>query len=512
MTRGAVAVTPAADAPPTQAVTLAIAQSTLWGMGRSLALELPHLWGGLLDVDPVDTSTSEETLFTTAAAILTELWDAQGETQLAYRNGVRYAARLHEAPSPAVDKPAPIQANATYLITGGLGGLGLLVARWLVEQGARHLVLSGRRGLGDKAAAIAPLTAAGCTVHVLQADVAQPADVAYLLTTIAETMPPLRGIIHAAGLIDDGIVLQQQWSRFQRVLAPKVAGSWQLYTQTAQQPLDFLIFFSSAAALIGSLGQSNYAAANAFLDALAVAGHQAGRPILSIGWGSWGGATLAAERTSGGEALIDPTTGLHLMHGLLAQKIGGSVGILAMDWHEFSRTSAVPLPFLAGLDLRTRQSAEPAQDEGITHSLRTQLEQALPDERQEILSTYLKSEVARVLGAYELPEAHQRFFDMGMDSLMTLQLSNRIQTTLAVQCPTTLLFEYPSVALLTRYLLHDLLNLSAAPSSLPAVNGAGAATPPPQTNGTTEAIKQMSAAELTALIDNELAVLLGGAA
>lgn len=513
VTRGAVAVTPVADAAaPAQDVPPAIAQSSLWGMGRSLALEMPHVWGGLLDVEPVDPPTSEDALFATAAAILTELWDAQGETQLAYRHGVRYVARLQETAAPVVVKPTPIHADATYLITGGLGGLGLLVARWLVEQGARHLVLSGRRGLGDKAAALAPLTAAGCAVQVIQADVAQATDVARLLTTIAETMPPLRGVIHAAGLIDDGIVLQQQWSRFQRVLAPKVAGSWQLYTQTAQQPLDFLLFFSSAAALLGSPGQSNYAAANAFLDALATAGRQTGRPVLSIGWGSWGGATLAAERASGGETLIDPATGLRLMQGLLAQNSRGSVGILAMDWSEFTRRSAAPLPFLSGLDLHARHPSEERQEE-TTIALQTQLRQALPDERQELLSAYLKSEVARVLGAYELPEAHQRFFDMGMDSLMTLQLSNRIQTTLEIQCPVTLVFEYPSVALLTRHLLNAVLNLpTTTPTALPAANSPAAAPAHAQANGAADAIQQMSAAELTALIDQELAVLLGGAA
>ena len=512
ITRGAVVVTPAEETASPPALP-AIAQSTLWGMGRTLALELPHLWGGLLDVDPVDLPTSEETLFAAAAAILTELWDAQGETQLAYRNGVRYAARLHKAPPPAVmTTPAPIRADATYLITGGLGGLGLQVARWLVEQGARHLVLSGRRGLGDRAAAIAPLTDAGCTVHLLQADVAQAGEVERLLATLDKSFPPLRGIVHAAGLIDDGIVLQQQWSRFQKVLAPKVAGSWHLYTQTAQQPLDFLLFFSSAAALLGSPGQSNYAAANAFLDALAVAGRRAGRTVLSIGWGSWGGTTLAAERTGSGEALLDPALALRWMHGLLAQHRSGSVGILAMDWNEFRRASAAPLPFLSTLDLQPHPPAGSTQTTESTRSLRTELLQALPDERTERLSRYLKQEVAQVLGAYELPDSHQRFFEMGMDSLMTLQLSNRIQTTLEVQCPIPWIFEHPSVALLTRYLLEDVLGLPAAPGAPPAAKDFDPPASPPQSHDTAEAIRQMSTTELTALIDQELAMLLGGAA
>ncbi|MFZ4851162.1 MAG: beta-ketoacyl reductase, partial [Caldilinea sp.] len=491
----------------------AIAQSTLWGMGRTLALELPHLWGGLLDLDPVDLPTDEETLFATAAAIFTELWDAQGETQLAYRKGVRYAARLHKTPlPPAVTSPAPIRADATYLITGGLGGLGLQVARWLVEQGARHLVLSGRRALGDRAAAIAPLTDAGCTVHLLQADVAQAGEVERLLTTLDKNFPPLRGIVHAAGLLNDGIVLQQQWSRFQQVLAPKVNGSWHLYTQTAQRPLDFLLFFSSAAALIGSPGQSNYAAANAFLDALAAAGRSAGRTVLSIGWGSWGGTTLAAERTGSGEALLDPALALRWMHSLLAQHRSGAVSFLAMDWDEFRRASAAPLPFLSALDLQPPPSAESTQTPGSSPSLRTELLQALPDERPERLSLYLKQEVARVLGAYELPDSHQRFFEMGMDSLMTLQLSNRIQTTLEIQCPIPWIFEHPSVALLTRYLLNDVLELPAAPGAPPATKDFDPPTSPPQSHDTAEAIRQMSTTELTALIDQELAMLLGGTA
>lgn len=513
VTRGAVSVTASSATEQSVAETqIAVAQSSLWGLGRSLALELPDLWGGLLDLDPVPPLITEGQLFMAAATILTELWDAQGEAQLAYRNGMRYAARLVEATPVQTTESRIIHPDATYLITGGLGALGLHVARWLVTQGANHLVLIGRRGLGDQAntatSPIAPLTAAGCTVQVLQADVAQANDVARVLATIAATMPPLRGVIHTAGVIDDGILLQQNWSRFQTVLAPKVTGSWQLYTQTATVPLDFMVFFSSAAALLGSAGQSNYAAANAFMDALAEFGQHSGRRTLSIGWGSWGGAGLAEQRAGRGETLIAPQRGLEIMQSLLTQSgppaCCSHVGVMAMDWYEFSRTLGGALPYLAKLDFGAGKHADDTVDmEVASVSLRTQLTQALPDERPALLGDYLKTEVARVLGAYELPEARQRFFDIGMDSLMALQLSTRLRTALEIPFPTTLVFEYPSVDLLTRYLLNDVLALNAPP--LPtAVQPAVAAA-----EASAASIQQMSTAELEALIDQELASLLG---
>ena len=155
-------------------------------------------------------------------------------------------------------------------ITGGLGSLGLHVARWLADSGAREIVLVGRRGpTPSAAAAIAALEASGAHVVTLEADIAQRADVDRVLAHVAASMPPLRGLVHAAGVLDDGVILGQTWTRLAAVMAPKVRGAWNLHEATRQLPLDFFVMFSSIASALGSPGQSNYASANAVLDALA---------------------------------------------------------------------------------------------------------------------------------------------------------------------------------------------------------------------------------------------------
>ena len=197
------------------------------------------------------------------------------------------------------DRSAAPRADATYLITGGHGGLGLAVARWLVEKGARHLVLLSRSGASSAGEEVAAdLAAKGATVTTIQADVSNESDLARALSEIRNTMPPLRGVIHAAGVLDDHLLLNLDAESFRRVLAPKVLGAWNLHTLTADLPLDFFVVFSSVASVLGSPGQANYAAANAFLDGLAHDRRSQGLPCLSINWGPWAEVGMAARASS----------------------------------------------------------------------------------------------------------------------------------------------------------------------------------------------------------------------
>ena len=203
--------------------------------------------------------------------------------------------------SPAI---GPIRTDSTYLITGGLGAIGLKVAQWLVEQGAKHLVLLNRSGASAiEEEHLTPLTRDGAYVRVAQVDVRQTEQVASLLAEVARSMPPLRGIFHAAGVLDDGLMLNLDEERFQKVLEPKMLGAWNLHALTQTTPLDFFVLFSSAASLLGSPGQSNYAAANAFLDALAHHRQALNLPALSINWGPWAMVGLAATQANRGDRL-----------------------------------------------------------------------------------------------------------------------------------------------------------------------------------------------------------------
>ncbi|MEM7532859.1 MAG: type I polyketide synthase [Chloroflexota bacterium] len=510
-TQGAVGVN---DAP------ISAVQYGLWGLGRTIALEAPHLWGGLIDLEPAPIAANKnvtaEHINALAATLLSEVWDAEGEDQIAYRHGERYAARLARAEGP-VGKAQPqvhFHADATYLITGGLGALGLHVVRWMIQQGAKHLVLTGRKGIVGKEKVVEELTQSGADVKVLATDVAKADDVAALFSEIRTAMLPLRGIIHAAGVLDDGILLHQAWARFQKVMAPKVEGAWHLYSQTQDSALDFLLFFSTSTSLLGMAGQSNYAAANAFMDALADYGQAQGRPTVSINWGSWSGAGMTAQSGSSGDVGEDPILpreGLqalaYVLKNITQQKRSGQIGVMKVEWFQFVENIQGATSFFSLVRERKVDGKEENQ-ETQQPAIGPQLAAALPVERHEILQDYIQAEVAYALGADDLPAATQGFFDMGMDSLMSLQLSNRIKVGLEIDLPATLIFEYPSVAALTAYLLEERLVFEADH----AQNGTVAHTE--RLSGTTSeqgstttlsAIEALSASELTALIDQEIA-------
>src|SRR5690606_12066890 len=206
-----------------------------------------------------------------------------------------YVARLVRRPQGAIENAVEWRADSTYLVTGGLGGLGLKFAQWIVEQGGRHLVLMGRSGASEEALPVlAQLEAMGAQIVVARMDVTDYNALADMIGHIQNEMPPLRGVIHCAAVLDDGLLLQQNAERFERVMTPKVRGAWNLHQLTKDLPLDCFVVFSSLAAMPGTAGQGNYAAANAFMDALIHYRTTLGLPGLSINWGAWAEIGLAA--------------------------------------------------------------------------------------------------------------------------------------------------------------------------------------------------------------------------
>jgi NAD(P)-dependent dehydrogenase (short-subunit alcohol dehydrogenase family) len=273
---------------------LAVEQSALWGLSLVIGQEHPDLRGRCVDLDPSHPSDA-------AAILLDEILLPDGEDRIAWRDGIRYAARLVRSP-----QAIPLEAHTAFppdrsiLITGGFGALGLAAARMLVSQGARHLVLTGRAGSDGNRQALNELEALGASVLAVKADIATPSDVARLFQEIALKMPPLGGVIHAAGVLDDGVVTQQSLARLRRAMDPKVLGAWNLHRHTRDLPLDFFIGFSSVASLVGSPGQANYAAGNAFLDALAHHRRALGLPALSVNWARGGAGWPKPPRPDGG--------------------------------------------------------------------------------------------------------------------------------------------------------------------------------------------------------------------
>ncbi len=346
-----------------------------------------------------------------------------------------------------------IRHHGTYLITGGLGGLGLTIAHWLVANGARDLVLLSRREPTPAVAeTVATLQAQGANVVTVQADVACADQLKAVIKQIDATMPALRGIFHAAGILDDGLLLDLNPERFARVMAPKVNGGWLLHQMTTHLDLDLFVLFSSATAILGSPGQGNYVAANAFLDGLAHYRHQQGLPALSINWGAWAEvgmatqANRAANLAQQGILPFTPDQGVQLLERILATS-AVQVAAVDIDWDRL--THRVTLPFLEGLtaEAKGHNGAPIAEAAG---ELRRRLQSLTPDECHTAVATLLQEQLSHVLRTpVHSLGLRQPLSELGIDSLMTVELVNRIEAQVGLTLPMAILLENPNIADLT---------------------------------------------------------------
>ncbi|MER7396116.1 SDR family NAD(P)-dependent oxidoreductase [Streptomyces sp. NPDC000151] len=455
-----------------------VAHGALWGFGRVVALEHPEFWGGLVDLDP-----AHDDAVRAADALVRELLAGDGENQVALRGGGRHVVRVApDGETPDSVPPAAIRPDGGYLITGGLGGIGLVVARWLVAAGARHLVLLGRRAPSAEArATLAELTASGATVDVLQADVTRAEDVQRVVGEFGRRRPALRGVFHAAGVLDDGTLLQQDWDRYRAVLAPKVTGAHHLDVCTRDLSLDLFVLFSSFVAVLGSPGQGGYAAANAVLDALAHHRVSLGLPATSVNWGPWEGVGMtdsaAAARyrwSERGAQTITRAAGARLLDRMLARPVP-QLGVYAVDWETYDGW----LPATAGRDLLALVHA-PA---GVTRTEEADPASALPDrlaaldpgDRLEHLVGYLAGQVADVAGfpAEHAVDPDAGFFQLGLDSLMNLKLVTRLREAMGerLTLPGTLPFDHPTCTALAAHLL-GALGLAPGEDEQPAEDSA----------------------------------------
>jgi acyl transferase domain-containing protein/surfactin synthase thioesterase subunit len=424
-------------------------QGLLWGLGRTLANELPSAWGGLVDLDavaPVDD---------VAAALAAELLGGWGEDQVVLRGTGRYCARLASTALPTGSRRSrPQRKDAAYLITGGLGGLGLLVARHLAEGGARRLILCGRTPLPpretwsevregeahfDAIQGVLGLERLGAHVRAEALDVADAALLdAFLTRYRREGHPPIAGVVHGAGIVKDQLLVNLDEERFLDVLRPKLLGAWNLHQALRDTPLDFFVLFSSAAGLIGSPGQANYAAANAYLDALAHSRRAAGLPALSIAWGPWAEVGLAHRSDRGGRLALrglgslSPDAGLAIFGRLLERPGPPLVAVLDASWPELfaAHEDLAGRPLYAELRSRAPVSAGRATVTLDVATLRT----LAPAARGEALVAFLCALLGRVVGsAPEAIDALRPLNQFGLDSLMVMELSNRLKGALGVK-------------------------------------------------------------------------------
>ncbi|WP_216216671.1 type I polyketide synthase [Amycolatopsis aidingensis] len=445
LTRAAVPVT-VADDPPDPA------QAAVWGLGRSVALERPAAWGGLIDLPGALDRHAVRRL---AAALTGE------EDQLALRESGLLARRLVRARDTG-ERPRPaFHPGATVLVTGATGGIGCQVARWLAREGAQHLLLVSRSGSAAPGAAAlaAELGELGARVTLAACDVADRDALAAVLADIPDELP-LTAVFHAAGVVDDGVVDGLTPDRFARVLRVKAMAARHLHELTAGADLSAFVLFSSIAGLLGAAGQGNYAAANAYLDALAAHRRAEGLPATAVCWGPWAGAGMAVDGETaagrirrGGLTPLPPELALPALRGAVEQD-EPTLAIADIDWARFGPVLAAlrPAPLLAELP-----GARPATG-GPAPEPQRRLAGLPAAQRDRRLLDLLCEQVAVVLGHAEPGEVdvQRPFLQLGFDSLTALELRNALATATGLRLPASLLFDHPTPRELATFLAAEL--------------------------------------------------------
>ncbi len=388
-----------------------------------------------------------------------------GKIVVTYRNGISH---VHHPKQPG--QALNLSATATYLVTGGLGGFGLKTAQWLVSKGARNLVLISRSGpaAAEANSAIAELRTQGVRVHAAACDVTDEKALAALFALMSTEMPPLRGIVHAAVVIEDGLVRNTTAAQIHKVLAPKILGAQHLHRMTRHLQMDFFVLFSSATTLFGNPGQSSYVAANAYLESLAEARHSAGLPATCVRWGAIDDVGFLARNEQirealqsrmGGSALLSQHA-LEVLEELMVSNRSG-VGVMELDWRALTRflpTAQSPkFSELAAL------STDSESDDDHSDDIQRLLTELSPEDLLSTFKQMLKDEIGEILriSTDKLDDARS-LYDMGLDSLMGVELGLAIESRFGVKLPVMALSESPTIAKLAEKLI-GILRAANAP-------------------------------------------------
>ncbi|MXY56055.1 MAG: SDR family NAD(P)-dependent oxidoreductase, partial [Gammaproteobacteria bacterium] len=401
---------------------------------------------------------------------------AETGSAMAFMQSARHIGKIVLTPPPLAG--GGLRADRTYLVTGGLGGIGCAVAAWLADHGAGVIVLNGRRDPDEAAVrAIDDLRARGIRVEVELADVTNAQAIDAMLRRMDASLPALGGVIHSVGVLSDGALANQTWERFEQVLGPKVIGAWHLHRATMNRDLDLFVLFSSVTGVLGNAGQANHAAANAFLDQLAGHRRALGLPGQSIAWGAWSGLGEAEEQReriaqqleASGTGWMTPQKGLMAFDRLVREDLTTAT-VTSVDWPVFAANHDYHPPFLGEMLIASDAVAD---ESASSVDLVSELGNTPASGREGLLVAFLQRELKAVLRMPTDPSPTVGFVDLGMDSLMAVEFRNRLNRTFAgvYVAPNTVVFDYPDISSLARHLLREL----ASDGDSAAVEARGAA-------------------------------------
>ncbi len=451
---------------------LTISQSLTWGFGKAIALEHPDIWGGMVDLGAEESPKNE------VKKLLTVIQQPDNEDQIALRGKQQYVARLvRKEIQPSLSQKVSIHPDSSYLITGGLGTLGLETAQWLVDKGARYLILSGRSGITKKPKAQAKIKAfeeAGVTVLVEQADVSKQEGVDQMFDKVTSSMPQLQGVIHAAGVVNNQPIKDIHFPIFEEALQPKVQGGWLLHKKLSELKsieeskksedkkvdLKFFVVYSSITSVWGTENSSAYIAANYFLDMLMHYRQAQGLAGLTINWGPWEGEGMAARLKTWfaqyGINTLPPQQAIEALGNLLQTNYTQIIVSDIVNWSHFKAFYGKKGQLLEQIAIAEEEDIEPQVAQKL--EFLQQLETSPPDQQGHLLKDHLRTQIAHIMGLETSELNPQRGFqEMGMDSLMATELRKRLELNLKAFLPATLAFEYPTLEKLSAYLFQEII-------------------------------------------------------
>ena len=448
-------------------------QAKYLGLGRVLGAEQPEFRCRLIDVD----TFSEET----DAALFEFLVTETKESQFAIRDGQFQVPRLKQVKLPKSDASFTASPDAAYLITGGLGMLGRQAAKWLADHGAGQIVLVSRRQPDEATQTfLDSIVETGCIVTVASADFSDRNSVESLFSNFADpnhNWKPLKGVIHAAGVLDDGLIGDQTWERFEKVLAPKITGGRLLHEFTKDLSLDFFVLYSSAASVLGSPGQSNYATGNSYLDGLAWYRRSLGLPAISINWGPWTEG-MAADPMIAKRLALQGITALSVLeaHDAMEKMIVGNLvqtTVMDVDWRRMVMGLGNETPsLLDGLAPARRRS------QGGDSEFVAKLKKMQPAAARELMVKTIGEQLQTILSTPELPQTDRPLIELGLDSLMAVEFGTELQMMLGdgFAVAPTMLFDHPTVDAISDHVL-ELIGESESETSAETQTAASTAEP-----------------------------------